>query len=216
MKTFNEINKIDVSKYVEKKGKFNYLSWAYAWMKIKELDNEATFRVIENSEGLPFHYDKSFPKLGAFVKVEITFNKISLTQTHPVLNHMNKSIAVESLDSFTINTSIQRALAKAAALHGLGLYIYAGEDLPEKTGSIETPIKSETKIKINLVLKDLKEVYGITSEKDVNSLGEAEAMLFLAKITKVLEKKRAETKALSEKIDKDIENLPRKGEVKNA
>lgn len=130
-KSFIEIYNINVNDKVEQKGRFKYLSWSYAWAEIKKIDEQATFKVVENQNGLPFHYDSQFPKIGAFVKVEMTVNNITLTETHPVLDNANKSIAVENLNSFTINTSIKRALAKVASLHGLGLYIYNGEDLPE-------------------------------------------------------------------------------------
>jgi hypothetical protein len=82
-------------------------------------------------------------KYGIFVEVAVTVQGITLSQIHPVLDNNNKPIAQPN--SFQINTSIQRALVKAIALHGLGLYIYAGEDLPE--GAEEAP-KEERKTDI--------------------------------------------------------------------
>ena len=122
---FAELNKIDVSKYVEKKGNFNYLSWAYAVRELKKVCPDATWGVIKAEDGSPFMQTAC----GYFVEVWVEVEGCRLSQVHPVLDNRNKPI--ESPNSFHINTSIQRALAKAIALHGLGLYIFAGEDLPE-------------------------------------------------------------------------------------
>ena len=123
--SFDELIKIDVSKYVEKKGNFNYLSWAYAVRELKKVCPDATWGVIKAEDGSPFMQTAC----GYFVEVWVEVEGCRLSQVHPVLDNRNKPI--ESPNSFHINTSIQRALAKAIALHGLGLYIFAGEDLPE-------------------------------------------------------------------------------------
>ena len=110
---------------MEQKGQFNYLSWAYAVEELRKLKPDATWRVIKTEEGYPYI---STPA-GHFVEVEVTVDGISLSQIHPVLDHRNQTL--EQPNAFQINTSIQRCLAKAIALHGLGLYIFRGEDLPE-------------------------------------------------------------------------------------
>jgi hypothetical protein len=120
---FTELSKIDVSNNLEKKGKFNYLSWAYAVKALREYDPTATWEVLR-FDGLP--YLKT--ELGYFVEVNVTVKGITLGQIHPVLNNQNRPI--QTPNSFDINTSIQRCLVKAIALHGLGIWVYAGEDLP--------------------------------------------------------------------------------------
>lgn len=137
--SFKEIYGLDLRDKTEKKGKFNYLSWAYAWAEIKKLDENAVYKVLENNAGMPFFYEASLPNLGAFVKVEVVFNGVSQVITHPILDNFNKAVVVEKLNAFIINTSIQRALAKCCSLHGLGLYIYAGEDLPETSSDNQKP-----------------------------------------------------------------------------
>ena len=122
---FEILRKHNVSEYMEKKGQFNYLSWAYAVEELRKLKPDATWRVIKDENGHPY---TSTPA-GHFVEVEVTVDEISLSQIHPVLDHRNQTI--ENPNAFQINTSIQRCLAKAIALHGLGLYIFRGEDLPE-------------------------------------------------------------------------------------
>jgi hypothetical protein len=120
---FAELSKIDVSEHVEKKGKFSYLSWAWAVDQLRKKHPDATWEVIRFN-GMPFMNTDC----GYFVEVAVTVNGVTLSQIHPVLDNFNKPIAKPN--SFQINTSIQRCLVKAIALHGLGLYIYAGEDLP--------------------------------------------------------------------------------------
>jgi len=110
---------------MEQKGQFNYLSWAYAVEELRKLKPDATWRVVKDENGYPY---TSTPA-GHFVEVEVTVDDISLSQIHPVLDHRNQTL--EQPNAFQINTSIQRCLAKAIALHGLGLYIFRGEDLPE-------------------------------------------------------------------------------------
>ena len=122
---FAELNKVDVSKYVEKKGRFNYLSWAYAVRELKKVCPDATWGVVKAEDGSPF----MLTSCGYFVEVWVEVEGCRLSQVHPVLDHKNQPL--ENPNAFQINTSIQRALAKAIALHGLGLYIFAGEDLPE-------------------------------------------------------------------------------------
>ena len=127
--TFEKLNKIDVSKFTEKKGQFNYLSWAHAVRELLKACPNATWEVhlFDNSEGTKQPYMKN--GTGVYVQVSVEVEGVIRTQIHPVLDHRNSPI--DNPNAFQINTSIQRCLAKAIALHGLGLYIFAGEDLPE-------------------------------------------------------------------------------------
>jgi len=120
---FAELSKIDVSEHIEKKGKFSYLSWAWAVDQLRKKHPDATWEVIRFN-GMPYMNTEC----GFFVEVAVTVNGITLSQIHPVLDNSNRPIAKPN--AFQINTSIQRCLVKAIALHGLGLYVYAGEDLP--------------------------------------------------------------------------------------
>ena len=124
---FNQLNEINVNDYTEKKGNFTYLSWAWAVRELLKVAPEATWEVHEFGEEVNRQpYMKT--EAGYFVQVTVDVSGIKRTQVHPVLDHRNKT--VDDPNAFQINTSIQRCLAKAIALHGLGLYIYAGEDLP--------------------------------------------------------------------------------------
>lgn len=121
--TFKRLLQVDVSKHIDKKGQFSYLSWPFAVSQLRLCDPNATWEV-KRFDGLPFLQTN----LGYFVEVEVTVGNVSLSQIHPVLDSRNRPIATPS--PFDINTSIQRCLVKAIALHGLGLNVYAGEDLP--------------------------------------------------------------------------------------
>lgn len=123
---FTEAYGLEIGKYVEKKGKFSYLSWCYAVRFLREHFPAATWRVCENEKGLPlFSMDG-----GHFVKIELLLGEgESFTQWMPVLNAQNKPIPSPTV--FDINTSIQRGLTKCIAMAtGIGLGLYAGEDLP--------------------------------------------------------------------------------------
>jgi len=124
---FEELYKIDVSDKVEKKGNLSYLSWPYAWAELKKKHPTATFTIYENAQGWNYHTDGRT----CWVKTGVTVDGIEHIEELPVMNNGNKSIPLASVTSFEVNKTIQRSLTKAAARHGLGLYIYAGEDLPE-------------------------------------------------------------------------------------
>lgn len=121
--SFIELAAIDCKEHIEKKGQFSYLSWAWAVDTLRRARPDATWEV-KRFDGLP--YLKS--ECGFFVEVAVTVDNITLSHIHPVLSHQNKPIPQPN--SFDINTSIARCLVKAIAMHGLGLYIYSGEDLP--------------------------------------------------------------------------------------
>jgi len=138
--TFETLNKVDVSRFTEKKGQFNYLSWAYAVRELLKVCPDATWEVhlFDNADGTKQPYMKN--GTGAYVQVSVNVDNVIRTQIHPVLDNRNQTI--DTPNAFQINTSIQRCLAKAIALHGLGLYIFAGEDLPEADDLTKDQIKS--------------------------------------------------------------------------
>lgn len=120
MTTYNEIRKINVNEHTDKKGKFTYLSWAWAVDQLLQLDPTATWDYQP-----PMAFGDT---LMVFCSVT-AFGK-TMTSQLPVLNHQNK--AISNPNAMDVNTAMQRCLAKAIALHGLGLYIYAGEDVPDE------------------------------------------------------------------------------------
>ena len=124
---FKTLNAINVNDKTEQKNGLTYLSWAWAWGEIKKLHPDANYTVYENLQGWNYFTDGRT----CWVKTGVTVNGIEHIEYLPVMDYKNKSIPFESVTSFDVNKAIQRSLTKACARHGLGLYIYAGEDLPE-------------------------------------------------------------------------------------
>ena len=106
-----------------------YLSWPFAWGELKKIFPNATYTIYENSQGWNYFTDGRT----CWVKTGVTVEDIEHIEYLPVMDYRNKSITVDNITSFDVNKAIQRSLTKAAARHGLGLYIYAGEDLPEES-----------------------------------------------------------------------------------
>lgn len=127
---FRSLFQMEVTKYVERKGQFSYLSWPFAVAQLRLADPTACWEV-RRFDGLPY----LSTELGYFVEVAVTVQGVTLSQIHPVLDNKNRPLLAPS--AFDINTSIQRCLVKAIALHGLGLNIYAGEDLPDLPEGME-------------------------------------------------------------------------------
>ena len=124
---FTKLNSIDVSDHTEEKNGLTYLSWAWAWTKVKELFPDANYKIYERADGCIYWTDGKT----CWVKTGVTINNIEHIEYLPVMDYKNKSIPLNAVTSFDVNKTIQRSLTKACARHGLGLYIYAGEDLPE-------------------------------------------------------------------------------------
>lgn len=134
---FARLNGINVNDKTEQKGKLTYLSWAYAWGEVKKLHPDATYKIYENADGLNYHTDGRT----CWVKTGVTVNGIEHIEYLPILDQRNASIKLESVTSYDVNKAIQRSITKACGRHGLGLYIYAGEDLPEGEDPEQPPKK---------------------------------------------------------------------------
>ena len=126
--SIKELLKLDVSKHTEKKGNLTYLSWAWAWDLALKADEQATYKV-------EMFGDKCFVDINgtAMVFVTVTLFGKPMTCQLPVMDFRNK--AIPKPDAFAVNTAIMRCMTKALSLHGLGLYIYSGEDLPEEANN---------------------------------------------------------------------------------
>lgn len=139
----SELLKINVNDHTEKKNGLTYLSWAWAWAKVLEVDPLATWEAIE-FDGMPV---KFLPDSSAMVKTAVTIKSHTKTCWLPVMNHRNQ--AIKNPDAFAINTAIVRCLTKAISMHGLGLYIYAGEDLPQVVDELEhEPVQPVKAVKL--------------------------------------------------------------------
>ena len=124
---FETLNAVNCNGHTEKKNGLTYLSWAWAWAEVKKAYPDASYTIYEAANGWNYHSDGRT----CWVKTGVTINKLEHIEYLPVMDARNKSIPLDAVTSFDVNKAIQRSLTKACARHGLGLYIYAGEDLPE-------------------------------------------------------------------------------------
>ena len=115
---YKDLRQINVSQHIEKKNGLSYLSWSWALDQLLQLDDSATWEYLE-----PKRFGES---MMVFCKVT-AFGKSRVAQL-PVMDFRNQ--AIPNPNAYQVNTAMQRCLAKAISLHGIGLYIYAGEDLP--------------------------------------------------------------------------------------
>lgn len=126
---FKTLAAVDCSAHTEKKGNFTYLSWTWAWSLVKSHYPTATFEKVvfhdNQNNPLPFMRDT---KGNTYVQTTVTIEGESHSEIYPVLDFKNKAMPFP--DSFAVNTALQRCLVKTIAYFGLGLNIYAGEDLP--------------------------------------------------------------------------------------
>jgi len=149
---FKKLSDINVKGMAEKKGNFNYLSWANAWALIKENHPDTQRKVYESAQTeLPYFTDGKT----ASVKVGVIVNKIEHIDYLPVMDYRNNSIPLAKITSMDVNTAIQRSTAKAIAMHGLGIAIFKGEDLVQtikpSMAVSKTPVPSKpTHVELNI------------------------------------------------------------------
>ncbi len=204
---FAKLAAVNVSEHIEKKNGFSYLSWVYAVRQLRLAFPTATWQVCR-FDGLPY----LATDLGVFVEVAVTVEGITLSQIHPVMDGDNRPLLAPN--SFDINTSIQRCLVKAIALHGLGLYIYGGEDLlqtarrdaandgkpiavvpPTKPTELGTPVVAKITRGQQTQIHKLAVDVGVSLERvhayfGVKSLGEIDATNF-DRVIRSLENRRS-------------------------
>jgi len=130
---FNTLNFVNCNEHTEKKNGLTYLSWAWAWAEVKKRYPTAFYTIYENPDGWNYFTDGRT----CWVKTGVTIEGLEHIEYLPVMDYRNASIPADKVTSFDVNKAIQRSLTKAAARHGLGLYIYAGEDLPEEAATQE-------------------------------------------------------------------------------
>lgn len=153
----NKMLSTNVNNHTEKKGNLTYLSWAWAWAEALKADEDATYKV-------EMFGDKCYMDINgtAMVFVTVTMFRKPVTCQLPVMDFRNKAIV--DPDAFAVNTAIMRCMTKALSLHGLGLYIYAGEDLPEGEGSdidVNSMIDHLAAIEAASTIEELKDVYTV-------------------------------------------------------
>ena len=195
MEHFNKLNQINVNEYTEKKNDLTYLSWANAWAEVKKIYPEAQYTIKRFENNLPYVYDEN---TGYMVFTDVTIEGLTYEMWLPVMDGANKAMkntpytyktkygekTVEPATMFDINKTIMRCLVKNLAMFGLGLYIYAGEDLPEtekenteketqetiteqQAMTLESLLKA--KFDAETINKTLKDSYKVNNVRELNN-----------------------------------------------
>lgn len=176
---FETLSAINVSGKTEKKNGLTYLSWAYAWAEVKKLYPTAQYHVYERDTQQygPVNYFTDGKT--CWVKVGVTIEGMEHVEMLPVMNFKNQSIPLDKVTSCDVNKAIQRAITKAIGRQGLGLYVYAGEDLPEnqsqpankpieKAAPAAQPAQAKDKRPVTKqmvdIIKDTIKEYGVTED----------------------------------------------------
>lgn len=203
--TFEVLSKIELD--TDKRGQFTYASWSEAWAAVKRHDPSATFEYHENEMGTLGLYDHN----GAFAKVSVTIDGQTHTMYLPVMDHRNQAIPPDKITPTDVNKAYARCLVKAIALHGLGLYVYKGEDYPETpTDPNRAGVKGERDGSVEKVSED----EALTLEATCNEVAEATgkeskklmaAMLGWAGVRKVEDFPKAKYQGALNKLAKTLE-----------
>ncbi|MDW4379924.1 DUF1071 domain-containing protein [Staphylococcus saprophyticus] len=160
---FEQLNQLNVNDHVDKKNGLSYLSWSYAHQELMKVDPNYTVKIHEYPHPEVSNEQYFVPYLatpeGYSVTVSITIKGQTEIETLPVLDFKNKAVPYKQADMFQINKTYKRCFVKAAALHGLGLYIYNGDVMPEQP--FESASESELKDVDNKV-KELAPLMEIT------------------------------------------------------
>lgn len=185
---FNALSNLDLSDKCEKRESLTYLSWANAWSEFKSAYPSATYRILKNENGLPYFSD---PNLGIMVFTEVTVDDVTHQMWLPVMDSKNKAMkltpytyqvwdnykkafvekTVQSASMFDINKTLMRCLVKNLAMFGLGLYIFQGDDLPEKSTDDTTSSAQPMQRPVQQPVDPLAPIKNaINSMVDVNSL----------------------------------------------
>lgn len=184
---FEQLNNLNVSEYIKKKMGLSYLSWADAWMLLKKFDPDATQKIytrgvitkitkqlkdeslgstITNEESYTTEVPYFTDGKTCWVKVGVVVNGIEYVETYPVMDLRNQSVSLSSVKSTDVNKAIQRAFVKACARHGLGLYIFRGEDLPEDTPNSASVAEDPLITLTSIIEAEEKNIH--PSEKEFN------------------------------------------------
>ena len=209
--TFEKLSAINVNAKVEKKSGLTYLSWAWAWSETKKAYPSATYQIVSDLvSNKPYFFDEN---LGYMVMTEVTIEEQTLEMWLPVMDGANKAMknkpysyttrygekTVEAASMFDINKTLMRCLVKNLAMFGMGIYIYAGEDLPDTE---PTPVAQPSAI--NLKKEDVAELPQLVKDTDnwinVVKYVKANKELGMEKIGKQLTRKYKVSPALKKEI----------------
>lgn len=201
MSVYETLSAINVNDKTEKKNGLTYLAWAWAWGEVKKIYPNATYEIYETTNPQGYVCNYFTDGRTCWVKTGVTIEGLEHIEELPVMDYRNNSIPLEKVTSFDVNKAIQRSLTKAVARHGLGLYIYAGEDLPDIP---EQVITSEAILQItelatkyaepkNKSPEELIKYYLIKNKVNVLSdLTQSQAATIIKELTTLINRRKAQ------------------------
>ena len=182
LSVFETLSAVNVNGHTEKKNNLTYLSWSWAWAEVKKAFPDARYTIYETPDGCIYWTDGRT----CWVKTGVTINDLEHIEYLPVMDFRNAAIPLDKVTSTDVNKAIQRSLTKACARHGLGLYIYAGEDFPEseQTDQRSAPVAPGTTLQVVTdIAKTALGGYALRTKKDSKTVNE-EARAFIGKAYK--------------------------------
>lgn len=191
MSVFKKLSEVDVKSKIVKKGNQDYLSWSNAWSMLKQNYPDAQRIVYEDPlTGLNFFTDHKT----CYVKVGVVVDGLEHIDYLPIMSYNNKSIKVEDVTSFDVTKTIQRSMTKAIAMHGLGIFLWSGEDLIDTVKATKAAAPA-TKVALNVADANWDNVVKyVTANKNVG----------LASLVKNLEVKYTMTTAVKKELSKHV------------
>lgn len=160
---FQELYDIDLSHKADEKNGLTYLPWSAVWAEVKKIHPDAEYRIYENENGRPWFDDGRT----AWVKTGVIICGIEHIEYLPIMNHRNQSIPADNVNSTDANKSIQRSITKACGRHGIGLFVYEGEDLPESVAELNKANEANMKLATEIAKRSetKKQQVGLLVEK---------------------------------------------------
>lgn len=159
---FNKLNAMNVNDHVEKKQGLSYLAWSYAHQELMKIDPEYEMKIHEFPHPKVENEQYFVPYLaspeGYSVTVSITLKGLTKTETLPVLDLKNKAVPFGQAEMFQINKTYKRAFVKCAALHGIGLYLYHGEEEPDQSEELRQTLKETIQSFTDLLISQGTEI----------------------------------------------------------
>ena len=202
---YNVLSKINVNEHTEKKNGLTYLSWAWAWDTLMSIYPESYTEINKSSEGYPFWTDGRTCWVDVSVVIKWDVDPIIGTtkvprmrkrsEIFPIMDYKNKSIPYDKVTSFDVNTALQRAWTKCIARHGLGFYIYAGQDLPNEEAEAKKARENE---KINP--DQMEKVLALYTDEEIQK------MLKRLKLTSLSHITQAQAEVMINKRDRSLVN----------
>lgn len=162
---YKVLSRINVNDHIEKKSGLSYLSWAWAWDTLMDLYPDSENGINRQESGLPYWTDGMTCWVDVYVTLRWGKRSRTRSEVFPIMDYKNRSIPLTEVTSFHVNTALQRAWTKCIARHGLGFYIYAGQDLPNEEAE-----KEKAKAKTPVTYEQIEKIEKLYTENEIGTM----------------------------------------------